>query len=242
MLQALYPKAGIAALRYFADLCVAPSGQVIAADPAYLRAEARGVRVMALGELALDDAQTQQLSAELSPLFAEHNMQLHTPNPARWYLESAQSGPELQSTEPALLLGAQLLGALPSNIFWQRLFNDVQITLAQMPAQQQRAARGQLPVNGLWFWGAGALNAAPTFAVHCESADPLLRGLVLATQNATLATDSKLPSLNLYDLRSQPEHWRELSHGTQCWFTSGERYLLKRTQTLKFWRKPVSAL
>lgn len=242
MLDALYPAAGIAALRYFADCGAAPTGQVIAADPAYLRAEARGVRVMALGELALDEAQTREISAELAPIFAEHEMHLCTPNPVRWYLQSLRSRPELLSTEPALLLGAQLLGALPSNVFWQRLFNDVQIALAQMPSQQLRAASGLLPVNGLWFWGAGALAATPKYVVRCESTDPTLRGLVLATQNFPLiATVPKLPLMNVYDLRSQPERWRELAHGTQCWFTSGERFVLKRGQPLKFWRKPVSA-
>ena len=59
------------------------------------------------------------------------------------------------------------------------------------PVNEARAARGLPAVNGLWFWGPGALGSAPPppFAsLHTD--DPLARGLA----RSTTAQDRPLPA------------------------------------------------
>jgi len=39
---------------------------------------------------------------------------------------------------------------------WYRLVNEIQMFLHQHEVNRQRASRGQLAINSLWFWGGGA--------------------------------------------------------------------------------------
>jgi len=57
---------------------------------------------------------------------------------------------------------------------WYRLINELQMFMHQHPLNAARLARGRLPINSLWAWGAGV--AQPPSArprVYCD--DPLLR-------------------------------------------------------------------
>lgn len=62
---------------------------------------------------------------------------------------------------------------------WRRLLLEAQMVLAADPVNAGRAARGELPVNSLWLWGAGdaaaPAPAAPFSNVWADS--PLARGL-----------------------------------------------------------------
>jgi hypothetical protein len=51
------------------------------------------------------------------------------------------------------LRGAQPQGADAKRIV--QLGTELQMLLHEHPTQQQRSARGQLPINALWLWGAG---------------------------------------------------------------------------------------
>jgi hypothetical protein len=66
----------------------------------------------------------------------------------------------------------------PDSRDWHRLFNEVQMVLHTAQVNQAREARGELPINSLWFWGSGALPAAPK--VHWSrvlSSEPVAQGL-----------------------------------------------------------------
>jgi len=62
---------------------------------------------------------------------------------------------------------------------WRRLLLEAQMVLTADPVNARRAARGELPVNSLWLWGAGdaaaPVPAAPFSHVWADS--PLARGL-----------------------------------------------------------------
>ena len=58
--------------------------------------------------------------------------------------------------EPADLLPAGNEGSV-----WRRRMNEAQMVLHAHPGNEAREARGELPVNSVWFWGAGELGAAP---------------------------------------------------------------------------------
>jgi hypothetical protein len=59
----------------------------------------------------------------------------------------------------------------------------MQMLLHAHPINEAREAAGQLPINGVWFWGAGALPGRPgSVYSHIVAHDPLLAGLASLTQ------------------------------------------------------------
>jgi hypothetical protein len=93
------------------------------------------------------------------------------PHPDRWVMSSA---PAALEAPPALeLAGADLAAHLPAAP-WPALLNEIQMALHEHPANEGR----ELPVNGVWLWGAGELPAAATVPWRSLSAeDPLALGL-----------------------------------------------------------------
>src|SRR5690606_8904565 len=64
---------------------------------------------------------------------------------------------------------------------WRALLTEAQVILHAHRWNQQRIARGDAPINSLWFWGAGMLPAAVTTAhAQVRSRDALLRALAQA--------------------------------------------------------------
>jgi len=45
-----------------------------------------------------------------------------------------------------------------AKIKWRRLQNELQMLLHDHPVNAAREARGELAINGIWFWGAGAFR------------------------------------------------------------------------------------
>jgi len=60
------------------------------------------------------------------------------------------------------------------NLPWYKLLNEIQMFMYQHPVNQQRIQRGLVPINSLWFWGAGRRLQIPdsNLAWFCD--DPLL--------------------------------------------------------------------
>ena len=75
------------------------------------------------------------------------------------------------------------------NLPWYKLLNEMQMFMHQHPVNQQRLQRGLVPINSLWFWGAGRRLQAPdsNLAWFCD--DPILNrfasSLGLAPQSCT---------------------------------------------------------
>lgn len=135
-------------------------GVWLRADPAHVRADMTTARMLACGELGLSADETEQLISALRPLFGDEGMPISAPLPSRWYLMvPAQS--QLPAFEPPeAVLGDDLHAHMPpgdAGRRWRRLLNEAQVILHNHPLNEARAAAGMLPVNSLWFWGAGSL-------------------------------------------------------------------------------------
>jgi hypothetical protein len=130
------------------------------ADPAFVRAEMSGARLMACGDLALAPGEADDLLAPLRPLFGEAGMPISAGKDGRWYLRLARATPIPAFAPPAEALGADVLPFLPVGrdfAKWRALFNEAQVLLHNHPRNAVRTASGRPPVNSLWFWGGGAL-------------------------------------------------------------------------------------
>jgi len=131
--------------------------------------------------------------------------------------------------------GRNIHGNLPTGaaaLRWHQLFNEIQMLLFAHPLNQAREARGELPVNSVWFWGGGGGYVPPQSPYDSASSDEVLVEMLAA------ATD--------ISFSGWPEQWRNshspslprvgrLSEGRQLLVWTGLRAALQRGD-LAAWR------
>ncbi|HBK55512.1 MAG TPA: phosphoglycerate mutase [Xanthomonadales bacterium] len=147
------------------------------ADPAFVKADINGGRMLACGTLGLDADSAASLVEALQPMFAEAGCPISAPAPERWYLRLPVDSTWPQCSDPEDALGDDLIDHLPGGPAarrWRVLMNEAQIILHTHPINARRSAEGAIPVNSLWFWGAGSLPeriASRVAAVHSAASD-----------------------------------------------------------------------
>ncbi|PKO59470.1 MAG: hypothetical protein CVU25_02060 [Betaproteobacteria bacterium HGW-Betaproteobacteria-19] len=189
---------------------------------------------MLLGEFPPDELSASEVSglvAALNDTFSDLG-RFEASTPTRWYLRLGR--PTQAQLYPLHdVIGRPIKHFLPEGNdarLWQRTMNEVQIVLHNHPINQARETAGLRPVNSLWFWGAGHLDAtvrSPLPAV--QGSDPVTLGLARAAAVPASVPDVRLalrqdtlvilddllrPSLQL-DL----DAWRSaLARIEQAWF------------------------
>jgi hypothetical protein len=102
-------------------------------------------------------------------------------HPERWYLQLAREARLPEFATPEVALGRDLLEMLPAGAEgarWRALLNEAQVILHNHPVNAQRAARGAVAANSLWFWGGGLLpDAVSTTVAGVRSEDVELQAL-----------------------------------------------------------------
>lgn len=220
------------------------------ADPAFVRPDMTGARVMAIGELGLSREEADALLAELRPLFGDAGFALSAPDPARWYLALPAGATLPAFSPPETALGDDLFLHLPEGPEgrrWRALLNEAQVLLHHHPVNAARIAAGRVPANSLCFWGAGRLpDRVRGRVAKVASDDATLASLAaLATETAGEGT--------LLDLRATRE-WLPVETclleslasaggGTvQLDFADGAAWALRAGQRWRLWRRPLAAL
>ena len=136
------------------------------ADPAYVRPDINGARLLAWGEaLQLSDEDASAFLPALRPLFGDAGFPIDAPCPSRWYLRLPPGKRLPVFSSPDDALGADLFEHMPGAENddspdarrWRTLLSEAQVTLHNHPRNAVRTAAGLAPVNSLWLWGAGAL-------------------------------------------------------------------------------------
>lgn len=219
------------------------------ADPAHVRPDMTGARVLAVGNLGLTAEEAQALLAPLRPLFGDVGFQISAPDPSRWYLALPVEARLPAFSPPAQVLGADLFDHLPQGPEgrrWRALLNEAQVLLHNHPVNAERAAAGRLPVNSLCFWGAGRLPdqvRARQGRVHAADAD------IAALAALAEAED---PGGELHDLRHLRE-WTQVEarlrqagpmagEGSVLDFADGSALSLRAGQRWRVWRRPLARL
>lgn len=139
------------------------------ADPVHLRAERDQLQLVDSGafHLAIDEA--HQFADAFNHYFSAQGLQLLTPHPKRWYLR-APSLHDISTHSVQQASGLSINRTLPSgsdSMAWHRLFNEIQMLFFELPVNLAREARGELPINSVWFWGGGTLPTNPT-TIPCD--------------------------------------------------------------------------
>jgi hypothetical protein len=237
------------------------------ADPAWVRPDINGARLMACGDmLRLTQQDADALLPALRPLFGDVGFILDAPTPARWYLRLPRHARLPAFVDPADALGADVFDHLPGSDDsgsearrWRALANEAQVVLHNHPWNARRAAAGKPPVNALWFWGPGVLpDHVTTRHSRLRSNDPLARALAKAA--AITHTDRAAIDLSdgsgLHDLRDvgPPEAvdaWlgpmsEAIGDGTlqglSLDFADGTGFLIEPRQRWRVWRRSVPSL
>ena len=233
----------------------------LCADPAYVRVEANGARLLVWGEeLQLTREEAESLAQPLRPLFGDAGAPLEIISSSRWALRLPQGAHLPAFVSPEAALGANLLEQLPQGDAgrrWRALFNEAQVILHSHPVNAARRERGAMPVNALWFWGAGA---SPMWVKSCLAlaiCDDVLvhalaqrAGVKISPLTPAAVDELQRGSQSLLDLAALdaaqiestwlPHVERALRRGAalQLAFASGERFCVKGWHRWRVWRKP----
>jgi hypothetical protein len=222
------------------------------ADPAHVRPDMTGARVLAVGELGLSAEEAEALVAPLRTLFGDAGFPISAPHPARWYLALPREAKLPAFSPPEAVLGDDLFSHLPDGPEgrrWRALLNEAQILLHNHPVNEARAAAGRITANSLCFWGAGRLPDQVRCAVpHVVSVD---QGVMALARLAGANTDFSRQEL-LLDLRIERD-WTVVEKAlletlagplgaVHLDFADGARFALEPRQRWRFWRRPLAKL
>lgn len=230
------------------------------ADPAYIRPDINGARLLATGApLSLSAQDVEAFLPALRPLFGDAGFLLDAPHPTRWYLRLPRETQLPDFPAPDQALGEDVFDHMPGGPQgrrWRSLLSEVQVVLHNHPHNDVRAQAGLVPVNSLWFWGGGVLpDYATSGATTVFTDDVVLHGLAgVGTFNGKpLAEFTGFESITddtLIDLRAirdlkvllaywlQPAFAAAMQNQVDFDLADGRVFRLQPNQRWRFWRKP----
>jgi len=129
------------------------------ADPVHLRPERDAVVLLDNSSFNLDKHEALILAADLQQVFTDREIELEAPTNNRWYIKLKQL-PEVSTTPIHEVVGNDIdqnSVTGEDKVLWDQLSNEAQMSLHNCPLNDEREKRGELPVNGIWCWGAGEL-------------------------------------------------------------------------------------
>ncbi|MHB8679854.1 MAG: phosphoglycerate mutase [Rudaea sp.] len=236
----------VAALTRSLDAGDAAGSTWVRADPAYALADAVTARLMACGDLGLTHKESDELTRALRPLFGDAGFPLEAPRPDRWYLRCPNDArlPAFADTPNAL--GDDLMRHLPrgdNERQWHSLFNEAQVILHNHQVNARRIERGQVPVNSLWFWGAGKLpDWVRTPFTQIASDDPVVvalakRAAIPVADVLTVLLHEDASANILIDTAAVPEVDARRFARIDLLFASGERFRYQHAHRWRIWRR-----
>jgi len=227
----------------------APLHAWLRADPAFVRPDMTGARVMAIGELGLSADEARALLEPLRPLFGDAGFPISAPHPARWYLALPREARLPAFSPPEVVLGDDLAAHLPEGPEgrrWRALLNEAQILLHNHPVNAARVAAGRLPANSLCFWGFGVLpDRVQAKVARVAGGESLLAALAALAEPAA---DGELHDLraerSIVAIGEAVEAAIAQAGAGEVWldFADGARWALRAGQRWRFWRRPLAAL
>ncbi len=223
-------------------------------DPAHLRADINGVRLLGTGEaLGLDETDSIAFLPALKPLFGDAGFQLEALHPARWYLRLPKEAKLPAFASPETALGDDVFEHGPDGPEarrWRALMSEAQVLLHHHPRNAQRAEAGRVAVNALWPWGGGVLpDHATTAFPKLYSGDVLLHGLARLANIEAMPAKTPVPEDALFDLsKADAAALRPMLDALDRGelpelvldFADGAQFTLRRAQRWRFWRKPFA--
>ena len=152
------------------------------ADPVHVRPDLDAARIFDIPYFGLSGEEAGALAGALDRHFAPEGLRFEAPHAERWYVR-LEKRPDAAFHPPGAVVGRDVGGRLPGGnegSLWRRRMNEAQMVLHGHRCNEAREARGELPVNSVWFWGAGELGPVPRVRFEDVFADDsLIRALAV---------------------------------------------------------------
>lgn len=253
-----------AALQRQLDANDAQGATWLRADPAHVRPDINGARLLGIGEaLRLSAQDTEAFLKPLRLLFGDAGCPIDAPHPARWYLRLPDNTRLPAFASPAEGLGDDVFETWPEDMDtrrWRTLLSEAQVILHNHPLNAQRQQQGLPVVNSLWFWGGGKLpHAVETDVDAFASEDPDLRTLaqfagkpVTRLQAAEMSNTDARQVIDLLwerDWKAVEARWllpalAAMRNGDLATlmldFADGAGFEITHDQRWRFWRRPMT--
>jgi hypothetical protein len=175
----------VAALNWFADTGERATQPLICFDPVSLVADMDHVLLYDSAQFSIEQEEAQQLVSTINNLVRDDGLQVLAPTPHRWYLQGKAAG-DTRFTPIADVIGRNILPAMPAGddaAWWRHLLNEIQMLLHSHKVNENRIARGLMPINGVWPWGNGEPERKGNAPFKsCSSDNVLVKGLARLQQ------------------------------------------------------------
>jgi hypothetical protein len=136
---------------------------LLCADPTHLHFARDRLLLADATDLDIRIEEAEAITSSLNVEFGDIG-RFEAVTPTHWYLY-----PRIDASVRFAPLGdvtsrpvAHFMPEGPEALVWHRTANEIQVFLHNHPVNADREARGQRPVNNLWFWGNGVLPASFT--------------------------------------------------------------------------------
>ena len=153
------------------------------ADPVHLKVHGDRLILADASRLSIAQEEARDFAAALNAQLAAEGIEFIAARPSRWYVR-VPDDPRIGTAPTSEVTGRNIDSLLPSGDEgprWRRILNEAQMLLHAHPRNAAREAGRALPVNSLWFWGAGRISR-PATAYDAVWADhPLAGGLAAAS-------------------------------------------------------------
>ncbi|MHB1676752.1 MAG: phosphoglycerate mutase [Sulfuriferula sp.] len=129
------------------------------ADPVHLRATREQLMLVDSGAFNISQNEAEQIALAFNRHFQTDGYVLYPLHPKRWYLHVSRP-PALTTSSINTAAGKNIQAYLPQgadSLAWHRFYNEIQMLFFNLPVNEQREARGELPINSLWCWGGGTM-------------------------------------------------------------------------------------
>jgi len=130
-------------------------------DPVHLQADVDHAILRTSHGLDLTLEESEALVEELNTHFCEDGIRFLINDKDSWFLNIAQHE-KICTTPVHDVISRNVYTFMPQGedaLFWKKVMNEVQMLLHQSSINEKREQSNQLPVNGAWLWGEGALPA-----------------------------------------------------------------------------------
>jgi len=141
------------------------------ATPVHFVAGLSSVHLDARGLLQVDADTRQMLATDFGKVFAESGFRLEALSSAGFLLRGPHL-PDLNTVDPARVLGASISEALPDAgeaPTLRRLGAEIEMWLHDHAVNRERTKRGQLPITALWLWGGGVARESVSARFEADS-------------------------------------------------------------------------
>jgi len=137
------------------------SEHVFRADPAYQQIDMNNATLAATDALKLQSNEAEALMLTLNQHFVSDGLRFELKNPQRWYCHF-DSAVQIDTTPISVASGLDVADCRPTGRgarLWRSKLAEIEMLLFDHPVNNERQARGLLPVNTLWLWGEGQCSA-----------------------------------------------------------------------------------